>query len=303
LITKLLSHDLCEAHELADSVRKALNTQIPTFIKRAGRNAYLADNHRKMRELCREFFTSVKIETSAEVELLEDSPEAQWVNLLSNMVFPYVRHSSRQIREVVKSLPEERKRQIFETYIGSRQSKRDRPGRGLEYGYPIQFDILAGFAEYRDLQRHRMLTQQRQDLGVDLGYSVPEEIEEIGMGQDVQECFERTESLHRDLKRAGMEQEAQYATLFNHFIRWNVGMNLRELGHLVELRTQKAGHPKYRRTAQMMARLYLKRCPEMEPVLQFVDYNDYDGGITRADQEARTARKSLASNLFDDQDD
>ena len=303
LITKLLSHDLCEAHELADSVRKALNTQIPTFIKRAGRNAYLADNHRKMRELCREFFTSVKIETSAEVELLEDSPEAQWVNLLSNMVFPYVRHSSRQIREVVKSLPEERKRQIFETYIGSRQSKRDRPGRGLEYGYPIQFDILAGFAEYRDLQRHRMLTQQRQDLGVDLGYSVPEEIEEIGMGQDVQECFERTESLHRDLKRAGMEQEAQYATLFNHFIRWNVGMNLRELGHLVELRTQKAGHPKYRRTAQIMARLYLKRCPEMEPVLQFVDYNDYDGGITRADQEARTARKSLASNLFDDQDD
>ena len=303
LITKLLSHDLSEAHELAESVRKALNTQIPTFIKRAGRNAYMAENHQKMRHLCRELFASVNIETSAEVELLEDSPDAQWVNLLSNMIFPYVRHSSLQIRTIVKSLPEERKKQIFETYIGTRKSKRDRAGRGLEYGYPIQFDILAGFAEYRDLQRHRMLTQQRQDLGVDLGYSVPEEIDEIGMGPDVQECFERTESLHRDLKRAGMEQEAQYATLFNHFIRWNVGMNLRELGHLVELRTQKAGHPKYRRTAQMMARLYLKRNPEMEPVLQFVDYNDYDGGITRADQEARTARKSLASNLFDDQDD
>jgi hypothetical protein len=256
-----------------------------------------------MRELCRGFFSSIEIESSAEVELLDDKPQAQWVNLLSNMIFPYVRHSSMQIRRVVNSLPEERKRQIFETYMGSRQSKRDRPGRALEYGYPIQFDILAGFAEYRDLQRHRMLTQQRQELGIDLGYSVPEEIDEIGMGSDVQECFERTESLHRDLKRTGMEQEAQYATLFNHFIRWNMGMNLRELGHLVELRTQKAGHPKYRRTAQMMARLYLKRNPEMEPVLQFVDYNDYDGGITRADQEARTARKSLASNLFDDQDD
>ena len=236
------------------------------------------------------------------MELLEDSPKDQRVNLLSNMIFPYVRYSSRQIRKIVKALPEERKNLIFETYIGSRRSKRDRAGRALEYGYPIQFDILAGFAEYRDLQRHRMLTQQRQDLGIELGYSVPEEIDEIGMGQKVQECFERTESLHRDLKRAGMEQEAQYATLFNHFIRWNVGMNLRELGHLVELRTQKAGHPKYRRTAQMMARLYLKRHPEMEPILQFVDYNDYDGGITRADQEARTARKSLASNLLDDQD-
>ena len=302
LISKLLSHDLTEAHGLAEAIRKALNTQIPTFIKRAGRNSYRMENRDKMRQLWRELFASVQIETSMEVELLEDNPQDQWVNLLSNMIFPFVRLSSRQIREIVKFLPEERKKQIFETYIGSRQSKRDRAGRALEYGYPIQFDILAGFAEYRDLQRHRMLTQQRQDLGVDLGYSVPEEIDEIGMGQKVQECFERTESLHRDLKRAGMEQEAQYATLFNHYIRWNMGMNLRELGHFVELRTQKAGHPKYRRTTQMMARLYLKRHPEMEPILQFVDYNDYDGGITRADQEARTARKSLASNLLDDQD-
>ena len=303
LITKLLSQDLDEAHKLAESIRKALNTQIPTFIKRAKRNDYLVNNHHKMRRLCHDLFISAQIESSPELELLEDRPEDQWVNLLSNMIFPYVQHSSSQIRGVVKALSEERKKQIFESYIGSRQSKRDRPGRALEYGYPIQFDILAGFAEYRDLQRHRMLTQQRQDLGVDLGYSVPEEIEEVGMGSKVEECFERTESLHRDLKRAGMEQEAQYATLFNHFIRWNVGMNLREMGHLVELRTQKAGHPKYRRTSQMMARLYLERNPEMEPVLQFVDYNDYDGGITRADQEARTARKSLVSNLFDDLDE
>jgi len=303
LITKLLSHDLSEAHELAGAIRKALNTQIPTFIKRAGRNSYIVENHQKMRGLCKGLFSAVQIDSSPEVELLEDRPETQWVSLLSNMIFPYVRHSSRQIRQVVKSLSEERKREVFETYIGSRKSKRDRPGRALEYGYPIQFDILAGFAEYRDLQRHRMLTQQRQDLGIDLGYSVPEEIEEIGMGAKIKECFERTESLHRDLKRAGMEQEAQYATLFNHFIRWNVGMNLRELGHLVELRTQKAGHPKYRRTAQMMARLYLKNNPEMGPVLRYVDYNDYDGGITRADQEARTARKSLAKGIFDDSDE
>ena len=147
-----------------------------------------------------------------------------------------------------------------------------------------------------------MLTQQRQDLGVLLGYSIPEEIEEIGKGKIVQECFERAETLHSHFRRSGMEQEAQYAALFNHFIRWNMGMNLRELGHLTELRTQKAGHPKYRRTAQMMAKLYLKRYPDMKDILQFVDHNDYDQGITRAEQEARTARKSLATGVFDDMD-
>ena len=302
LISKLMTSDLYEANQLADSIRKALNTQIPTFIKRAGRNSYIAENYKAMHKLSKEMFGVLPIESAEEVTLLKDSVEDQQINLLANMIFPYVKHSSQQIRNVVRQLPDQKKKQIFETYIGSRKSKRDRPGRALEYGYPIQFDILAGFAEYRDLQRHRMLTQQRQDLGVELGYSVPEEIMEIGMAEKVQECFERTESLHRDLKRAGFHQEAQYATLFNHFIRWNMGMNLRELGHFAELRTQKAGHPKYRRTTQMMAKLYLQRHPEMESALKFVDYNDYDGGITRADQEARTARKSLAKGIFDDQD-
>ena len=302
LISKLMTNDLSEAHQLAESIRKALNTQIPTFIKRADKNTYNAENHQAMRGLCKEIFDSLPIETSAEVVLLEDETESQHINLLANMVFPYVQHSTQQIRSVIRQLPDEKKKQIFTAYIGSRKSKRDRPGRALEYGYPIQYDILAGFAEYRDLQRHRMLTQQRQNLGIELGYSLPEEIAEVGMTEKVQECFERTESLHRDLKRAGFEQESQYATLFNHFIRWNMGMNLRELGHFAELRTQKAGHPKYRRTTQMMSRLYLDRHPQMEPVLNFVDYNDYDGGITRADQEARTARKSLAKGIFDDSD-
>jgi hypothetical protein len=52
----------------------------------------------------------------------------------------------------------------------------------------------------------------------------------------------------------------------------------------------------------MMARLYLKRHPEMGPLVKFVDHNDYDQGVTRAEQEARTARKSLASGVFDDMD-
>ena len=219
-----------------------------------------------MLRLCDALFGQEPIETAPEVELLADRPEDYQMNMLSAFIFPYVQHPTEQIRRVVRALPEGKRQEIFDTYIGERQSKRDRPGRGLEYGYPIQFDIIAGFAEYRDLQRHRMLTQQRQNLSI-------------------------------------LRPEAQYASLFNHLIRWNMGMNLRELGHFTELRTQKAGHPKYRRICQTLSKLYLKRHPEMAPVLKFVDHNDYDQGITRAEQEARTARKSLASGVFDDMDE
>jgi thymidylate synthase ThyX len=302
LISKLLTQDLKECHVLAGKIRTALDTYIPTFVKRAERNEYLAQNDRAMRKLSKEIFQGIPVSNNPEVDLLEDKAEDFQTNLLTGMLFPLTRHPTRQIRQIVAKLPDTRKQEIFSTYIGKRQSKRDRPGRALENGYPIQFDIIAGFAEYRDLQRHRMLTQQRQDLGVDLGYSIPEEIIEIGKEDVVRECFQRAESLHGDLMRAGMEREAQYAALFNHFIRWNIGMNLREMGHLTELRSQKAGHPKYRRTVQLMAKLYLKRHPEMAPVLQFVDNNDYGGGVTRAEQEARTALKSLATGVFDDMD-
>ena len=303
LISKLLTEDLVEAQDLAVKIKEALDPQIPTFIKRAARKNYNADIRKKMQRLCDELFKGVAIDTAPEVILLEDAKEDYEINMTASMVFPYVQHPTQQIRNIVKALPDEKRREIFATYFGDRQSKRDRPGRALEYGYPIQFDIIAGFAEYRDLQRHRMLTQQRQDMGVLLGYSIPDEIEEIGRLDVVQECFQKSEDLHGALMRAGLRQEAQYASLFNHFIRWNMGMNLRELGHFTELRTQKAGHPKYRRVCQKMAQLYLKRHPAMESVLQHVDYNDYDQSITRAEQEARTARKSLASGIFDDQDE
>ena len=302
LISKLLSQELDEGWLLAENIRKALNTQIPTFIRRAKKNDYIAENQRSIRELSIALFKNIPIQTAPEVVLIEDRVEDYTINLLSNIIFPYVQHSTMQIREVIRTLSEEKRTEILSTAIGNRKNKRDRPPRAFEYGYPINFDVVTGFAEYRDLQRHRMLTQQRQDMNVSLGYSVPEEIEEMGQGQVVQECFERAESLHSDLIKAGLIREAQYAPLFNHFIRWNMGMNLREMGHLTELRSQKAGHPKYRRTVQVMAKLYMERHPEMESILKFVDYNDYDQGITRAEQEARTARKSLATGVFDDMD-
>lgn len=303
LISKLLSLELEEGRSLAASIRSALEQQIPTFIKRAEKRQYRMDIDREMRKLCDHLFSDEKIESSPEVVLLEDEKENYQVDLIASMIFPYVQHPSAQIRRVVRELPMEKRQEILRVYFGGRKSKRDRPGRALEFGYPIDFDIVAGFAEYRDLQRHRMLTQQRQDMGVALGYSIPEEIREIGKWEEVIECFGRAEDLYHDLQRNGFRVEAQYASLFNHFIRWNMGMNLRELGHFTELRTQKAGHPKYRRIARTMARLYLKRHPEMQPVFQFVDHNDYDQGITRAEQEARTARKSLATGVFDDMDE
>ena len=76
-----MTSDLYEANQLADSIRKALNTQIPTFIKRADRNSYVAENYKTMHKLGKELFDDLPIESAAEVTLLEDKIEEQHINL------------------------------------------------------------------------------------------------------------------------------------------------------------------------------------------------------------------------------
>lgn len=303
LVSKMMSIGLLEANEVALLAKSELDKVIPTFVKRAAPNSYLIETNDNMKRLADELLGWVPIEKAPELVMFEDKPEDFLNNLVAEMLFPYARHSTSQLRQVVSSSPKCVIDEVIKTYIGNRRNKKDRPERALEFGYSIRFDIVGGFAEYRDLQRHRMLTQQRQELGVDLGYSIPEEITEIGFFNQVQECFGKAEHLHSELKRSGFREEAQYAALFNHFIRWTMGMNPRELEHLTELRSQKAGHPRYRRVAQNMAKLYLEKHPEMEPLLHYVDYSDDGNKIARADAEARTAYKSLVSGVENDSDE
>src|SRR3989338_1974922 len=303
LVSKMMSMELQEANDAALLAKTELDKVIPTFVKRAAKNTYLVETNDNMRRLADELLGLVPIEKEKELVMFEDKPEDFLNNLVAEMLFPYSRHSTSQLRNVVKSFPKSVMNEVINTYIGNRRNKKDRPERSLEFGYSIRFDIVGGFAEYRDLQRHRMLTQQRQELGVDLGYSIPEEINEIGFLSQVKDCFGKAEHLHSELKRSGFRDEAQYAALFNHFIRWTMGMNPRELEHLTELRSQKAGHPRYRRVAQNMAKMYLEKHPEMEPLLHYVDYSDDGNKIARAEAEARTAYKSLVSGVENDSEE
>jgi len=113
LISKLLSQELDEGWLLAENIREALGTQIPTFIRRADKNEYLVENQKKIRELSVALFKDVPIEMVPEVVLIEDRVEDYTINLLANIIFPYVQHSTMQIRNIVRALPEEEKNKIL----------------------------------------------------------------------------------------------------------------------------------------------------------------------------------------------
>ncbi len=294
LISYLKGSELVEERSRGSDLERELNKVIPTFIKRNKANPKIAEAHRRMRGIAAEYFAGIT-PTADRVTLV---PRTNYFHeILAAMVFPYVQCSLPQIHERLSQLPLEKKIEIRDAYIGKRENRRDRTGRGLEAGYPLTFDLVGGFAEYRDLERHRILTQQRQVLTPDLGFIVPPEMSIVGLENEVNEVVEKMDTLNSDLRHAGLSVSAQYATLFNHRLRFMLGMNLREFQHLSELRTQPAGHFSYRSMVMEMADKVTDMYPMLQPAYGFVDYSDPGNKISRAKEQSKISGKNLAAGI------
>ena len=77
-------------------------------------------------------------------------------------------------------------------YYGSRKTRRDRPERGIEFGYPYNFDLVTEWAVYKDLMRHRMGTIMVQPMSPDLGFEMPPEIAGAGLEEAAAEAVALT---------------------------------------------------------------------------------------------------------------
>jgi len=80
---------------------------------------------------------------------------------------------------------------------------------------------------------------------------------------------------------------AQYAVPMACRIRFTMRMNAREAMHVIELRTQPAGHPSYRRICQGMHRLIREQAGH-EAIAEAIRFaNHDDAGLGRIDAENR----------------
>ncbi len=291
LLTRLYSHDLPECNRRAAEAHAELNKIIPKFVKRAKRDEYTVAREQQMRKVAEELLRAVPPETEQDCVLLPiaENPEMLFDSTLAASLYPYSKHPFRQLLNIVRQISYDKKEMILEAYTGNRIHRRSRPGRALETGYPLTFDIQADFGAYRDLQRHRMLTQERQLLHCGLGFEMEEELRTIGMQEKAEECFRRSAELYDLMKRELDPVMAQYAVLFGYKIRWMMGMNFREAMHMIELRTTPQGHPSYRHVCQKMMKAIQAMHPQLAKTIRFADFNEYYWA--RGESEARQRRK------------
>jgi thymidylate synthase ThyX len=286
LLSKLFSLKLSEATDVAAAMQTELNQLIPSFVKRAQVNDYLIETARAARSLAAGTPQAAKVRPNEPVTLIDYDADAE-DKILAAMLYPHARCALHQLRGIVAQIKNNDRRKIFEEHFGKRRHRRDKPGRAFENVY-YTFDIIGNLGAYRDIHRHRILTQERQDFTTVHGYDTPEEIQEAGFRPDFDLCMARAADLY-DKIYLDFPEEAQYVVPFAYRTRWYMKMNLREAVHLCELRTMPQGHPDYRFIAQEMWRKIQEVHPTLAEVGRFIDWKSYRLG--RLQSEMRTEFK------------
>ncbi len=296
MVRRLLADPLQESNETGRLLLRESRKVIGAFLKRADLPErglawvmYLEETKKRLRGLAGKYLPQASNDFSREVRLVDYSPKNE-LDLLPGMLFEASELSEDELKKEAASWPEDKKDEVFAAYIGDRLNRRHKPGRALEEAH-YQWEIVADYGTFRDLQRHRIVDAwEWQDLTVKYGYDVPDLIKEAGFEAQFRECFAISEKLWDTLRAAGFGEESQYATLLGHKLRYRFIINAREAFHLLELRTSPQGHPGYRKICQEMHRLLAEVHPRLGKAMKFVNQGG-DPPLTRLEAERATQIK------------
>ena len=289
LINRTAKHRLGELRWFSRELKAELDKEIPSLLLRAADEksqeyqSYLNRRYDRVRDFLGEAETHAG--KTAEVRLVESDPASE-TKILAGILFQQTHGTWEQALNRASSLTESEKRDLLDRYAGQRKGRWYKVGRAFENAY-LRFEIVMDAGSYRDLHRHRMMTQERQTFSTHHGFTVPAELLQAGLADRFSEALERADTLFRRIESVDRDL-AQYVVPLAARMRFYQWQNFRQLFWEVELRTISQGHPDYRIIEQEKYKLVRERFPLIAEYMQ-VDLNDY--AIARRGTEDRIQEK------------
>lgn len=301
LLHKLHISNLAEMQDIGKRMHEEISKVMPSFIRRSDPlhhthqdfSRFFCAMNAELNAVAERNTSGIEHSTDSGVKLIASDPEAI-LKVAAALLFSHSNKSYKDLYNYCKKLPEEELARILDAGCGAREKRRHKSPRALEHA-AFTFEIVADFGVYRDLHRHRMLTQERQLLCCDYGFYVPPEIMGTDLEADYMAAMHKAKEVY-DIIAVELPEEAQYMVPMAYHVRWYFQVNLRALQWLCELRSAPAGHPSYRLVAQLMAKQVSEAFPAFERFFKFVDYEGYELG--RLGQEQRQIDKQLKPNLL-----
>src|SRR3989344_3006187 len=294
VITKCLASPLAELRSLAKQAQIELKKVIPSMVERAtsprGKiyQRYVQSTEKNLEKLTQKLGFRVQGSGFSElvVELVEYDFDAE-VKIVAALLYKYSNLSASEIKRRVEKLTTKERLEIIKTSVDRRQVRQHRLVRAFENTY-YKFDIVANLGGYRELHRHRMLTQERQRFTTELGFDVPPDLALAKLDKPYIDAAKKIDNFYRRVSRKYPEQ-AQYVVMLGNRIRWYQWQNLRELVWEAELRTGQQGHPDYRKIEHLKVEAVQKVHPALVKSLKFVDFGEYT--LARRESEKKIDRR------------
>jgi thymidylate synthase ThyX len=294
LLLRMRANPLEEVRAFADLVLEELRKVIPAFLRRVDLpdrggawSSYLARTREATERVAARLLGGEGGgDGSPEVTLVDFDPEGE-VKVVAAALYAVSDRPDDSLLERARLMSEDDRAAVLRAYLGERSNRRHRPGRAFERT-DYRFDVLCDYGAFRDLQRHRLLTMEWQELVPRHGYEEPPELEPAGALEDWRRTMQESAELWAELRSGGAGHAAQYAVSMAYRIRFVMQMNAREAMHLIELRTTPQGHPVYRRVAQEMHRLIAEGAGHraIAGAMGFVDRSSVE--LERLQAERRT---------------
>jgi thymidylate synthase ThyX len=301
LLSTMYASNLNEVKKLASQLHTELNLIIPAFVRRAndkyGKSlqSYLVHTRIAISELIQNLIKNVKPQGYPQhVKLInfEDNFEAE-VKVASAILYEQAEGQSlEQIIQYIRSITPEDRHKIIQTYTKFRANRRHRPGRAFEM-IEYTFEMFTNFGMFRDMHRHRILTLERQLLSTRHGYDIPTEVIDLSIAKDYKDCMYKSNEVYEIISK-NMPEEAQYVVNFAFRYPYFVKVNLREVCHLIELRTIPQGHSDYREVCQKMFKQIKLIHPVLADGMKFVDLKKYELERLASEKESEKKRLQLS---------
>jgi thymidylate synthase ThyX len=289
LINRTARHPIGELRWFAGELKRELDKEIPSLLLRVADEksgeyqSYLSRRYEKVREMGEG--PSVDKGSKPEVRLIEYDPDSE-TKIAAAILFQQTHATWDHAMKASQGLDATLRRELFERYMPRRPARWYKVGRAFENAY-LRFEIVMDVGSYRDLHRHRMMTQERQSFTTAHGYDVPLEIAQAGLSDRYSEALDQAARLFRKLEPLDRDL-AQYVVPLAYRMRFYQWQNFRQLFWEAELRTVSQGHPDYRFIEQEKYRLVKEKFPLIASFM-LVDMNDY--AIARRGTEERILEK------------
>ena len=291
LLLRMRAHRLAESRNIAAMMLRELRKVIPAFLQRVDKENrgirwtdYLRTRDAATRALARDLvlqlnaMTDTASEPSArdEVALVDHDPDGE-IKVVAAALYAASQLPYDQLLHAARNMTTDERTRVLSASVSDRRNRRHRPGRAFEHS-TYTFDILSDYGAFRDLQRHRMLTIDWQELTTDHGFTRSNAIEETGALSDWERVMDEAAELHERLAAKYSTLVAQYAVSMAYRVRFHMRMNAREAMHVIELRTAPQGHAAYRRVCQKMHDLIAEHAQHraIAAAMMFVDHSQLE---------------------------